>query len=85
MRFEEFAKMAKEEFGLTVVQSSSNTATFESLFGVSAEEISKYELPYNVSAQQFGYYEDEAKETIGLKSALHATSFDPNNCLALAA
>lgn len=56
-RFERFAKMAKDEFGLTVVKSANReSSTFESLFGVSADSIAQYELPYNISADQFGYY-----------------------------
>ena len=45
-RFERFAKMAQEEFGLTVVKSASHeNYTFEDLFGVSIESLTQYELP----------------------------------------
>lgn len=60
-RFERFSKMVKEEFGLTVTQShTGEKSTFESLFGVSAECIAQYELPYNLTPEQIGYYSIEA-------------------------
>lgn len=52
-RFERFAKMAQEEFGLTVVESTNHeNSTFEDLFGVSIESLTQYELPYNISEDQ---------------------------------
>ena len=58
-RFERFAKMAEEEFGLTVVKTESREiSTFESLFGVSIETLAQYELPYAISTYDLGYYSD---------------------------
>ena len=45
--FERFAKMVKEEFGYTVVKKTDrDKKSFESLFGVSCNDIDNYELPY---------------------------------------
>lgn len=53
--FDRFAKMAKEEFGCTVKRVENNGETFESLFGISKEILSKYELPYNIPTTQSIY------------------------------
>lgn len=84
-RFERFAKMAKEEFGLTVVKTTKREgSSFESLFGVSAESIAQYELPYNISADQFGYY-DEKVVTEMPAVDLPETKYDTNDNIFLAA
>lgn len=84
-QFERFAKMAKEEFGLTVVKTTSQEqSTFESLFGVSSESIAQYELPYNISAEQFGYY-DEMMPINGLENSLPTINFIADDNMALAA
>jgi len=85
MEFEEFVRMAKEEFGLTVVKAPDRTATFESLFGVSADHIAQYELPYHISTEQFGYYHDESKENTGFEEALRTLHFDASEYLIFAA
>ena len=84
--FERFAKMAKEEFGYTVVKSTEpNPTTFESLFGVSAEAIAQYELPYNVSLEQFGYYDEAASLTMIVGVDMPANDFNTNDFVNLAA
>ena len=84
-RFERFAKMAKEEFGLTVVKSTSREgSSFKSLFGVSAESIAQYELPYNISADQFGYYDEKVVMEMP-EIDLPVMKYDTNNNIFLAA
>jgi hypothetical protein len=84
-RFERFAKMAKEEFGLTVVKSTSREgSSFESLFGVSTESIAQYELPYNISADQFGYYDEKVVMEMP-EIDLPVMKYDTNNNIFLAA
>ena len=84
-RFERFAKMAKEEFGLTIVKTTSQEqATFESLFGVSSESIAQYELPYNISAELFGYYNESISVNV-FEQNLSTNKFDANEYLYLAA
>ena len=84
-RFERFAKMAKEQFGLTVVKATSgDQSTFESLFGVSSEDIAQYELPYNISAEHFGYY-DVTMSVPKFANTLPTTNFNANQTLDLAA
>lgn len=84
-RFERFAKIAKEEFGLTVVKSiNCKGSSFESLFGVSAESIAQYELPYNISADQFGYY-DEGIVTEMPEIDFPVMKYDTNDNIFLAA
>ena len=84
-RFEKFAKMAKKEFGLTVIKKESQEqSTFESLFGVSSESIAQYELPYNISAEQFGYYDELATINI-FEDSLPTIDFNANQNIALAA
>ena len=57
--FDRFAEMAKEEFGYTIRKSEkNNNSNFESLFGTSVENISEYELPYNINASHFMYCDD---------------------------
>lgn len=83
-RFERFARMAKEEFGLTVSKTTSHEhSTFESLFGVSPKSIAQYELPYSISAEQFGYY-GEALPIDELDNFLEK-NFNANAVAALAA
>ena len=53
--FERFAKMAEEEFGYTVVKINEKD-TFEALYGVDVQNDAQYELPYEVSFSQVGYY-----------------------------
>ena len=85
-RFERFAQMARDEFGLTVVKAkSAQNSTFESLFGVSAKSIAQYELPYNISAEQFGYYDDGAVVSNALEFDLPVEKFDASDYLYLAA
>ena len=82
--FDEFAQFAKEEFGLTVVKEvDGKKASFESLFGASIDSLTQYELPYNTSADQFGYY-DEGFSLLKVKS-LPKASFDANDSLLFAA
>ena len=83
-RFERFARMAKEEFGLTVSKTTSHEqSTFESLFGVSPESIAQYELPYNISVEQFGYYGESVP--VDALDILPQTNFNANVIVALAA
>lgn len=57
--FDRFAEIAKEEFGYTIRKSEkTNNSTFESLFGVSVESISEYELPYNINSSHFMYCDE---------------------------
>lgn len=83
--FERFAKMAREEFGLTVVETANRTTTFESLFGFSPEKLFQSDLPYCIPSVQAGYYNKEAAETEGLKANWFETEFDTNDNLYLAA
>lgn len=84
-KFERFAKMVKEEFGLTVVKTESREmSTFESLFGVSVENITQYELPYNISTDNFGYYDDSSLTKV-FNYSLPTKIFDANEFSNLAA
>lgn len=76
--FERFVKMAKEEFGYTVIHDdSTKLTTFESLFGVSTEDIARYELPYNVSAEQFAYYDEPlVSDMFGVTFTANSFNFD---------
>lgn len=86
-RFERFAQMAKEEFGLTVFQTNSDErATFESLFGVSIEEIAQYELPHNrIPMEQFDYYDSDLCSHNPLVTGIQINVFLPNDIIAFAA
>ena len=86
-RFERFAQMAKEEFGLTVFRtSSSERVTFESLFGVSVEDIAQYELPHNhIPVEQFGYYDSDLCSHNPLATGTQINVFLPNDIIAFAA
>ena len=58
--FERFSKYVKDEFGLTVIKKTNQaTTSFKSLFGMSAEETSRYELPYIIIEE-----EDEDAEEV---------------------
>ena len=84
-RFERFAKMAKEEFGLTVAKTESReTSTFESLFGVSIKTLAQYELPYSISTYDFGYYEDSKMSKV-LGDSLPTVNFDTDGYMHIAA
>ena len=84
-RFERFAKMAEEEFGLTIVKTESReTSTFESLFGVSIETLAQYELPYSISIYDLGYY-DDLKMSIVLGDSLPTVNFDTDEYTHMAA
>lgn len=84
-RFDRFAEMAKEEFGLTVSQSSEK-ATFESLFGVSTEDIAQYELPHNrIPLEQFDYYDSGPCSNNSLVMGIQINVFLPNDSIAFAA
>ncbi len=63
--FDRFAKMAKEEFGCTVKRIENENETFESLFGISKEALSEYELPYEVPTMQSIY--SDKPVSIGLQ------------------
>lgn len=52
--FEKFAKMAKEQFGCTVVQAEPAGETFETLFGIDLSNSFEFDLPYNYSFEIFG-------------------------------
>ena len=58
--FERFVKLAKEEFGYTVKKSKTTgkADTFESLFGVSVQTVSDYELPYAFPITQLMYSDE---------------------------
>ncbi len=84
-RFERFAKMAKEEFGLTVSRTSEK-ATFKSLFGVSVEEIDQYELPHNhIPVEQFDYYDSCLCSHNPLVTGIQINVFLPSDIIAFAA
>lgn len=57
--FDRFAKMAIEEFGLTVVETANRTTTFESLFWVSSEQLFQGDLPYCIPSVQADYHNKE--------------------------
>lgn len=78
--FERFAQMAKEDFGCIVVETSNRKEmTFESLFGVSVESITQYELPYNVLVEQVGYYDKPAVNSIfGLNHQMNIFNAEDN-------
>ena len=51
-RFERLVRMAKEEFGVTIVKSAKQEKpNFESLFGISSETIDQLEVPYDNSRE----------------------------------
>lgn len=84
-RFERFAKMAEEEFGLTIVKTESQeTSTFESLFGVSIETLAQYELPYSISTYDLGYYDDFKMSKV-LGDSLPTVNFDTDGYMHMAA
>lgn len=58
--FERFAKMAKEEFRLTVVETENRTTTFESLFEVQQEKLLQSDSTYCILSVQDSYYNKEA-------------------------
>ena len=59
-RFERLVKMAREEFGVTIVKATKQgKTTFESLFGISSETIDQFEIPYNNSTDPFVFYYEE--------------------------
>lgn len=85
-KFERFVKMAKEEFGLTIIKTTSReNSTFESLFGVSSEDIAQYELPYNTPVENTSYYSSEFLATDVYKLNLPTQKFDANEHVHLAA
>lgn len=51
--FEKFAKMAKEQFGCTVIQAEPTGETFETLFGIDLSGSFEFDLPYNYSFEIF--------------------------------
>lgn len=75
--FEEFAKMAKEEFGLTVVKSANNSATFESIFGDSLVCMDQYEL-------LLGYYDNKSMRQIELRLNTDTMNFNSDKYFAFA-
>lgn len=85
-RFERFAQMAQEEFGLTVSQTNEGEKmTFESLFGVLPEDIAQYELPYNSVSEQIGYYDNSAIVVEPAIAESQSNRFDISSILSLAA
>ena len=71
MSFEDFAKMAKEEFGLTVVKAPEcKQSSFESLFGVATKCIERYELPFSVSVEQLAETRENINKLMQSVSAL---------------
>lgn len=85
-RFERFAEMAKEEFGLIVSQShDGERSTFESLFGISAKAIAEYQLPYNIVTEHISYYDVEPILNSLLVMGTKINRFENNNTIALAA
>ena len=86
VKFERFAKMVKEEFGLTIVKTTNReSSTFESLFGVSSEDIAQYELPYNTPVENMSYYGGEFLATDVYKLNLPTQKFNANELSHLAA
>lgn len=84
--FDRFAKLVKEEFGLDVIKTTSHqTSTFESLFGVSVESMTQYELPYSIDVECFEYNSDTPTSINNFKLDLSARSFDADKYLNLAA
>lgn len=51
--FEKFAKMAKEQFGCTVVQEEPTGETFETLYGINLSEQVEFELLDSYSVNVF--------------------------------
>lgn len=62
--FDEFKKMAEEEFGCTIVKSQKQEHdTFESLFGVDPVSFTQYQVPYSISEQSNSYFYVEPLST----------------------
>ena len=61
--FEKFSKYVKDEFGLTVIKKTcQEKVSFKSLFGASAEEVSRCGLPYIVTVDVYGQKDVENEE-----------------------
>ncbi|MBE6638898.1 MAG: hypothetical protein E7616_05525 [Ruminococcaceae bacterium] len=83
--FERFAKMAREEFGVSVVRTTNTeTSTFESLFGLSVENVAQYELPYSIPSDQCRYYEAPVSNNM-FDLELPTSNFISDNQIAFAA
>ena len=54
--FEQFAKMAKERFGLTITQKETASETFKTLFGVDFSDCSERKNPFNSELKEDSYF-----------------------------
>lgn len=60
--FDKFVKMAKNEFGYTVIQKPEIPRfTFKDIFGISIDDIEKFKVPYEMAVEKQSYY--DAPET----------------------
>lgn len=52
--FDKFVKMAKDEFGYTIIQDPQTPRiTFKDIFGVSLDDIGKFKVPYAVEEKMY--------------------------------
>lgn len=53
--FERFAKMAREQFGCTIVKTTEPASSFKSLFGIDVSSLAQYKLPYDSPSELCEY------------------------------
>lgn len=80
--FDKFVKMAKDEFGYTIIQDSETPRfTFKDIFGVSLDDFEKFKVPYEMAEEKQRYY--DAPETLAYFDS--KKEFVPDDYVCLAA